>query len=229
MRPTRILGTFLFLLAAMTPASAADLTKIDRTLKHEPTYRSSSPKYCLLVFGPEAKTHVWLVVDQDVMHVYDSPAGSSPKAWRQVRGRNGNFHLGDVCEADGKTRHKNLAVYLRSWGSTVEVKIAGKSLQMADQDRGGELKFAAKAKDAPIIHFNGPLTLDLFHGQKPLKSGGKVRLSAVLGTPGVGPGSFAYFTTDAFYDYGWPTAEVEFPSKEPGGKPTLLRVRLDND
>ena len=27
------------------------------------------PKYCLLVFGPETKTSVWLIVDGDVMYV----------------------------------------------------------------------------------------------------------------------------------------------------------------
>jgi hypothetical protein len=42
-----------------TPAMAADLSKIDRTLAKEPKYQSKA-KYCLLVFGPQAKTRVWL-------------------------------------------------------------------------------------------------------------------------------------------------------------------------
>src|SRR5438067_566227 len=41
---------------------AADLAKIDRTIVKEPAYKSA-PKYCLLVFGPEAATRVWLVLD----------------------------------------------------------------------------------------------------------------------------------------------------------------------
>jgi hypothetical protein len=62
------------------PAFTADLTKIDRTIAREPAYRSK-PKYCLLVFGPEAKTRVWCVLDGDVLYV----------------DRNGN---GDLTEKD---------------------------------------------------------------------------------------------------------------------------------
>jgi hypothetical protein len=36
-------------------ANAADLSKVDRTIKKEPTYKGK-PQYCLLAFGPEAKT-----------------------------------------------------------------------------------------------------------------------------------------------------------------------------
>ena len=44
------------------PASAADPSEIDRTIAKEPKYQSK-PKYCLLVFGPEARTKVWLVME----------------------------------------------------------------------------------------------------------------------------------------------------------------------
>ena len=42
-------------------ASAADLSKLDRTIKKEPAYQGK-PKYCLLAFGPEAKAKAWLVL-----------------------------------------------------------------------------------------------------------------------------------------------------------------------
>src|SRR5262245_16890818 len=45
---------------ATDPPDRADLTKINRTIGKEPPYESK-PKYCLVVFGPEAKTRVWLV------------------------------------------------------------------------------------------------------------------------------------------------------------------------
>jgi hypothetical protein len=48
---------------------AADLGAIDRTIAREPAYKSKTPKYCLLVFGPEAKTRVWLVLDGDTLYV----------------------------------------------------------------------------------------------------------------------------------------------------------------
>jgi hypothetical protein len=47
---------------------AADETKIDRAIAKEPTYQSK-PKYCLLVFGPEALARVWLVLDGDVLYL----------------------------------------------------------------------------------------------------------------------------------------------------------------
>lgn len=50
------------------PAAAADLAKIDRSLAKEPAYRNK-PKYCLLVFGPDANTRVWLVRDGDTLYV----------------------------------------------------------------------------------------------------------------------------------------------------------------
>src|SRR5438552_9464127 len=47
-------------LAVSSSAASADLATVDRALTKEPKYQSA-PRYCLLVFGPEAKTRVWLV------------------------------------------------------------------------------------------------------------------------------------------------------------------------
>ena len=48
-----------YLIFCSLPTQAADLTKIERTIAKEPKYQGK-PKYCLLVFGPEAKFRVWL-------------------------------------------------------------------------------------------------------------------------------------------------------------------------
>lgn len=48
---------------------AVDLAKIDRSLRKEPAYESKQPQYCLLVFGPEAKTRVWVVLDGDGLYL----------------------------------------------------------------------------------------------------------------------------------------------------------------
>src|SRR5262249_10566843 len=37
--------------------------------RKEPTYHSGSPGYCLLLFGPEARTRVWLVFDGDHLFI----------------------------------------------------------------------------------------------------------------------------------------------------------------
>jgi hypothetical protein len=50
-------------------AAAVDLTQIDRSLRKEPVYRSRAPQYCLLAFGPQAKTRVWVVLDGDDLYL----------------------------------------------------------------------------------------------------------------------------------------------------------------
>jgi RNA polymerase sigma factor (sigma-70 family) len=57
--------------AVVPPARLArgpDLAQIDRTIAREPTYQST-PQYGLLVFGPQAATRVWLVVDGDTLYI----------------------------------------------------------------------------------------------------------------------------------------------------------------
>lgn len=61
---------------------AQDLSRIDRTIRKEPTYRGK-PRYALLVFGPDAATRIWVVHDRNTLYL----------------DRNGN---GDLTDADEK-------------------------------------------------------------------------------------------------------------------------------
>jgi hypothetical protein len=84
---------FATLLAAglfATPAAAADLATLDRTIQKEPTY-AGKPRYCLLMFGPDARDRVWLVHDGDTLYV----------------DRNGNGDLTDPGEAVAGRRDKD--------------------------------------------------------------------------------------------------------------------------
>src|SRR5215471_13216544 len=125
MRTTHLLPAILFLLACVMPADAIDLSKIDRTLKDHPVFQSGSPRFCLLVFGPEAKTRVWLVHDGDVLHVHASPDGKSPATWRQVKNVRYGAPIGDVWEEGGKIRHTNLRYV--PWGDVnmLSVRVGG--------------------------------------------------------------------------------------------------------
>lgn len=67
-RITALLLPLFALLSWPPPATYADLSKIDRSIGKEPKYQSK-PAYCLLVFGPEAKHRVWLVLDGDTLFV----------------------------------------------------------------------------------------------------------------------------------------------------------------
>jgi hypothetical protein len=224
MCPSRLLAAALLVAAGLPPASAADLDKIDRTLTDEPKYVTATPRYCLLAFGPEAKTHVWLVHDGDVLHVHASPDGKAAPVWRQVgRNQSGYFALGDILEEGGPGRYTNLRYVPGSRTGKLSVSVGGKR-QFAGWDRNGILVFASSAKEAPVVHFAGPLTLDLHRTQEPLGSDG-TDITAVVGTYGIGPGTFALFGCGSYPPGAWPTAVIEFPARD-GGKPIVAKVRL---
>jgi hypothetical protein len=68
MRSAIICLVFCVLSGSNGTALASDLSKIDRSIRREPAYRST-PKYCLLVFGPKAEHRVWLVLDGESLYV----------------------------------------------------------------------------------------------------------------------------------------------------------------
>jgi hypothetical protein len=66
-------------------AQAADLAKIERKIAREPVYRTKTPKYCLLVFGLDAKTRVWLVQDGDTLYVDRNGNGDLTEDGKRVK------------------------------------------------------------------------------------------------------------------------------------------------
>jgi hypothetical protein len=113
-RPVAALG-----FSASAEARAADLARIDRTLKKEPVYRSKKPLYCLLAFGPEARARVWLVLDGDVLYVDRNGNSDLTEAGEKVAARKRlpgdadgefRFEVGEL-KVGGKT-HKGLEVAL---------------------------------------------------------------------------------------------------------------------
>jgi hypothetical protein len=112
----------LALAAFVAPyARAADLTKIERSLRKEPAYQTKTPKYCLLVFGPEAKTRVWLVLDGKTLYVDRNANGDLTDDGEKIAGKNGQpfygedgeilFDIGDIHE--GPRTHKKLILTIR--------------------------------------------------------------------------------------------------------------------
>jgi hypothetical protein len=161
----RLLPALLFCSASVM---AADLSKIDRIIAKEPKYQSK-PKYCLLVFGLDAKTKVWLVLDGDVLYVDRNGNGdliaedkkvSRGKAHGQVPG---NFACGDIVQSDGKTLCTGLTVSgsAEEGDMSVAINLDGKHGQSAAVDANGYLQFADSPDRAPVIHFNGPRTMSV--------------------------------------------------------------------
>ncbi len=103
------------LLLSNATASAADLKQIKRAIQREPAYEAK-PKYCLLVFGPDAKSHIWLVQDGNRLFVYRNGNGDLTEGNEKVvleRGVDANadfrsFKAGDI--KDGPLTHKALSV-----------------------------------------------------------------------------------------------------------------------
>ena len=73
------------LLVCVTAAGAADLSRVDRSLRKEPAYQSQ-PKYCLLVFGKEARHRVWLVLDGDALYVDRNGDGDLTEEGKRIAG-----------------------------------------------------------------------------------------------------------------------------------------------
>jgi hypothetical protein len=98
------------------PATAADLGTIDRRIVKEPAYRSKAPRYCLLVFGPEAKTRVWLVQDGDTLYVDRNGNGDLTEEGEKVladkqEGAEEGVYAFPVGELrDGPRLHKGVVV-----------------------------------------------------------------------------------------------------------------------
>lgn len=94
-------------------AQATDLAKIERNIAKEPAYQTKTPKYCLLVFGLDAKTRVWLVQDGDTLYVDKSGNGDLTGDGKRVkvtqqRDSYRSFEVGDLT-IDGLT-HTKLSV-----------------------------------------------------------------------------------------------------------------------
>jgi hypothetical protein len=107
----------VFALVATNVLAATPLQELDRTIRKEPEYQSAAVKYCLLVFGPEAKTRVWLALDGERLYVDrdadgdltgpDERVTADPKWSRPERGVF-QFDAGDIH--DGPLTHKDLQI-----------------------------------------------------------------------------------------------------------------------
>lgn len=94
-------------------------------------------------------------------------------------------------------------------------------------DGEGVLLFAATAAEAPVIHFGAPVQVT-FYDQKPtfkLERTGEIVL--VVGTPGVGPGTFASLAYEkTIPGTAHPKLEVQFPSGVADGPPVRASFEL---
>jgi hypothetical protein len=100
-------------------------------------------------------------------------------------------------------------------------------------DANGFLQFADRPEKAPVIHFGGPWSIWPREGQK-LVLGRPDEFTAVIGTPGLGPGTLALIQYHTLEDKpsifvpkdARPALELHFPDKE--GKQVASHIVLEN-
>src|SRR5436305_5556218 len=80
-----VLLTAALLMTGACPTRVADLAKIDRIIAKQPAYQSKHPRYCLLVFGAEAKARVWIVLDGEDLYVDRNGDGDLTEPGERVR------------------------------------------------------------------------------------------------------------------------------------------------
>ncbi len=91
--------------------------------------------------------------------------------------------------------------------------------------------FSRKLTESPVLHFNGPLTFGFhpkwFYGWPVFQRGqAGTNFTVVMGTPGLGEGSFGLVGYDDVPKDAHPVAEVRFPAQLPGKVPLVVRVPL---
>ena len=107
---------FVCVWGAAATAAAQNLSKVQRVIGKEPVYRSETVRYCLLVFGPQAKTKVWLVQDDSRLFVDRNGNGDLTESGEEIAPETGEehsaighfFRCGDIAE--GSRLHKSLHV-----------------------------------------------------------------------------------------------------------------------
>jgi hypothetical protein len=228
------LPAILWLAWCSVSAGAADLTKIARTIAKEPVYKSK-PKYCLLVFGPEAKSRVWLVLDGDVLYVDRNGNGDLTEKNEQIKIERSHpqvneFRIGDLSlPGDSSYQHLRLAVHrytlLGAPRDSLDLRITIDKKQW----RASFKEFSDRQEDAPVIHFNGPLTF-LCPNLPTFLPGKTTNLEIYTGTPGLDDQTFAWRKAREVVGAGRRLiVRISYPNKEPDGEPLRTEVILPLD
>lgn len=209
-------------------ANAADLSKVDRTIKKEPAYQGK-PKYCLLAFGPEAKTKIWVVLDGTDVYVDRNGNGDLTDPGERFPNDGKDFKEFEVTDVDGKGRYKVTSLGVHRIGKEgrvflmANVEVVGKYRQYCD------LTPVDKLRQAPVAHFGGPLRPGLreinWSPVQKLARGQYTDLNVWVGTFDRANGCWVVVRSDGLPAGLSPVAQVEYPAG-PREKPVRERYEL---
>jgi hypothetical protein len=199
----------------------------------------SHPQYCLLLFGPEARLRVWVILDDDAVSI-DPDGGDFSHRGKRL-GALADCTGIEIPDPDGQTRYIITGMRDREEGDPPQRRL------IVDVDVKGPLEYrqycdvgmVGQPEAAAIAHFHGPLMvspktimwklppkLALAKGEQPTD------LPANIGTMDDARGCWVVVRTHkgnsaVFPDGVFPVVDVEFPSKVPGDPPVKRRYPLD--
>jgi len=107
------------------------------------------------------------------------------------------------------------------------------SIEVKDKYRQyGSVRFADRPQDAPLLHFDGPLTMGFTDPDKQVLARGDQRsqINAWIGTPSPGKRQGATVVLDHSKGVPFdihPVVSIEFPNKDPNGMPITITAVLN--
>ena len=220
-----------------------DLRDVDRRAPREPASTSRRPLYGLLVFGPEAKARVWMVLDRskpdagpyDVLYAdLDADGDLTEPAERvagQVEGNTVRFRLPDLTDPASGAVHTNFTA--RAPGGpdpTVMVSLTWRGGRKMgggypEDPEDGYLSSGRPRRSAPVMWADGdgPFRFQRWYGGR-LPIGGEEDFKVFVGQRGAGPNSFW-----AFQEHFLPESEgvqATLVYRDAGGKEQRLTCLL---
>ncbi len=200
---------------------AAEPGKVDRTIGNEPRYVTKEPRYGMIFLGQHPPTRIWLVLDGDTLYLDRNANGNfsdsgekieaspSQNAERGLR----EYEVAEITEKSTGRKHKGFKLTRPNRDSghvLLSLEIDGLGIQTAGIDREGTLEFALKPEAAPVVHFNGPLQMNLTSNTPLTRNAKGSRLNGCIGTPGIGPGTFAVVPYDEVPEDAHPQVKIHF-------------------
>jgi len=183
----------------------------------------------------ESPLRVWLVLDGDTLYVDRNGSGDLTEKGKALvskpQGVGSSFEVGAITDREGKTKHTNLHV-----GVMPEDKGQKRPgywyLRVDINDRyrqyGVVSRSAGTPRDAPVVHFGGPLRMGMSRPEEQtLRRGDE-------------PGEISAFITTQYPGVEWvavdhgkgvpagvhPGAAIAFPGRTPDARPITLKVPL---
>ncbi len=211
--PILLLGS----IAQLHASEIVDLNKIDRLIEKEPTYNGKEPLYGLAVFGPQAKTRIWMVLDKskadvdvyDVLYADLNGNGDLTEAAERFTAKDATstttrFSLPDFTDPVSGAKHTDFQfrvtrgsqqTFMLSIMWRKKLKFGGGYSEVPDD---GYMRFAGSRQEAPIVWLNGdgPFRFQRWYSGE-LRIGGADDFKVFLGQQGMGRNSFASFQCHA--------------------------------